>query len=88
MTKLEKDYEKACNHYIRLFSKKNDIKFDYWIANLIGGVAAFGDYYFNFQDIIWDVNSEQLPGTILKWYEEMLENNKTYYQYTNEISKN
>jgi hypothetical protein len=41
--------------------------------------------FFNFQDIVWDINSKQPKGLIVDWYYESIENPKksmNYYSYT------
>ena len=81
-SKLKKKYESVCNEYIKKFSKKQGIEFDYWIGDEIGGIASFiSQYFFNFHDIVWDINSEQPADLILKWQDECVENAKTSLNY-------
>jgi len=83
---LKKQYEFVCNEYIRKFIDKQEIEFDGWIGNDIGGVASFiNQYYFNLQDIIWDINSEQAQGLILSWQDDSLDNTEqtiNYFSYS------
>jgi hypothetical protein len=70
---LKKQYEFVCNEYIRKFSEKQEIEFDGWIGDDIGGIASFIDqYFFNFQDIVWDINSNQPKDLILQWQDECI----------------
>jgi len=84
--KLQNKYESVCEKYIQVFSKKQDVEFDGWIGGQIGGIAEFiGQYFFNFQDIVWDINSKQPKGTILQWQDDCLENapkSINYFSYT------
>ena len=83
---LEEKYKKVCSEYIDAFCKKQDVDFDGWIGDDVGGIAEFlGQYYFNFQDIVWDVNSKQPKWLIFSWQDECLaEKTKciNYFSYT------
>lgn len=61
--------------YIQAFEQKHKIDFDRWIADDIGGIAEFGDYYFNYDDIRFDIDNNIRKSTILKWYNADLEHN-------------
>ena len=83
--KLKKDYEKVCNQYMKLFCEKQDIGFDGFVNDDIGGIALCSDFFFNFQDIVWDVNAKIPKGVIIEWYDAQLENPEkaiNYYSYT------
>lgn len=83
--KANKDYEDTCNYYIKLFCLKHEIDFDFWVSDMPGTVAFFGDYSFCFTDIIWDINSDQPKEKIFEWFEFYLENTHgaiNYYTYT------
>lgn len=86
--KLKEDYQKACEAYIEEFATKQDMEFEGWVANVVGDIAYFGDYFFNFRDIVWDINSNQPKGLILDWYNRYLEdvgNCVNYYSFTKSI---
>lgn len=73
---LNKQYEFICNEIIIKFCKKQKIDFDGWVGNEIGGVASFScQYYFNFSDIILDLNTKQPKWKILDWQSEDIEYN-------------
>jgi hypothetical protein len=52
---------------------------------LVGDIALCNDFFFSFRDIVWDVNSNQPKGMIIKWYDYCLENMEksvNYYAFT------
>lgn len=82
---LKEKYKECCKKYIEQFCKKQNIEFDGWIGNNVGGVAVCSDYYLSFNDIVWDINSKQRKGVILNWYNDNLdgpEKSINYFSYT------
>ena len=72
---LKAYYEKACNEYIKAFCKKQEIEFDYWISDEVGGIASFIDqYYFDIQTIRYDIDTDQPKGLILQWQNDCVDN--------------
>ena len=86
LNELKKQYEFVCNEYVKKFSNKQDVSFEFWVADQIGGIACFGDIlYFNFMDIVWDINSKQPKGAIVDWYYDNLDipgKSINYFSYT------
>lgn len=85
MEDLRKVYEKVCNDYLDFFCKKQEIIFEGWVSDQVGGIAFFGECFFSFPDIVWDVNSNQPKGLIVDWYHENLElpeKSINYFSYT------
>jgi len=88
--KLKEQYEFVCNEYIHKFTEKQDLPFDYWIGDDVGGIASFIEqYFFNLHDIIYDINTNQPKGLILQWQDDTLENHSenenvsiNYYSYS------
>lgn len=73
---LNTQYEQVCNEWIRLFCEKQEIDFDGWIGDEIGGKASFIEQYcFNLSDIILDLNTNQPKWTILNWQSEDIDHN-------------
>lgn len=74
MTKLKdlnKQYAYLCNEYIKMFCTKQDIEFDGWIGDEVGGIASFiSQYFFNLSDIVLDLNTKQRKGLILRWQDD------------------
>ena len=83
---LKKQYELLCNEYIQKFCKKQDIEFDGWVGDIVAGVASFAEqYFYNFSDIVYDVNSRQPKGLILDWQNDDIDNPTkpiNYYSYS------
>ena len=80
--KLHKKYVAVCNEYIENFCKKHDCYFEFWVADEVGGVASFGDInYFNFGDIVYDLNTDQPKGQIFTWSAESIDNPKKSINY-------
>ena len=78
-------YELVCREYVRKFSKKQEIEFDGWVGDHIGGIAEFiNQYFFNMDDIVYDINNELPKNLILEWQDHCLENsvNFNYMSYS------
>lgn len=71
--KLEQKFELIYNNYIKKFSKKQKLNFDSCVSDEIGGVAYFGDYSFNFDDIRYDIHTNQKKGLIIEWIDDTVE---------------
>jgi hypothetical protein len=85
LNELKKQYEFVCNEYVKQFCKKQEMDFEGWIADIVGSVACCGDFCFSFQDIVWDMNSNQPKGAIVDWYYSNLKipgKSINYYSYT------
>ncbi len=68
MSDIEKRYNAIVQEYIDKFCKKQDVRFEFWVAELVGEIACFGDVlYFNFSDIVFDINTKQPKGKIIDW---------------------
>lgn len=75
--KLIDRYEKLRNEIINEFSRKQDLSFDGWIADEIGGTASFcHQYFFNISDIVLDLKAKKKSGFILNWQSESVDHNK------------
>ena len=84
-SKLQKKYEDACNQYVQRFCQKQEMDFEHWVGDEIGGIAVCNDFFFNLHDIIWDINSEQPKELIIDWYYDTLDHTEkemNYYSYT------
>jgi hypothetical protein len=70
--------------YVNAFCRRQSLEFSYWVADEPGSIAACGDYFFNFRDIVFDVDTHQPKGLILEWYDEVLSHEGqpiNYYAY-------
>lgn len=81
MSNLKEQYEKIVNKYTDRFCKKHGLELDFWVADDIGGVAMLGDYFFSFNDIRLDIDTNQKKEAIFEWYEIMLESNVNINYY-------
>ena len=72
---MKKRFEELVQEYILAFCIKHDIDFDYWVGNNIGGVAAFagGEVYLNFDDIRFDIDTNQPAELIICHYWDSME---------------
>jgi len=68
MIKLQDEYEKIVRKYVRTFCKKEDVEFDWWVADRIGGVGSFGDLFLDFDTIRLNIEEKRPKGEIFDWY--------------------
>ncbi len=77
----------AVSRYVMLFSRKHDIEFDSWVGNRVGTVALFDDYFIDFDNIRYDLETEAPKAKFFEWYDFALERKATnetnvnYYSY-------
>lgn len=81
LSRLRQTYEFVCNEYAQKFANRQEMEFDVWVGNEVGGVGHFNDFTFNFRDIVWDVNTKQPKGLIIDWYYESIDNHPKYINY-------
>jgi len=84
---LKSRYESICNEYIEVFCEKQDLEFDGWIGDIVGSIASFiSEYFFNFDDITYDINTDQPKGLIMQWQDFNVEYEGgfviNYYSYS------
>lgn len=77
---LKQRYEDICDEYINAFCQKQQMAFEFWVADQ-RDVAGFGDWYFSLSDIIYDIDSDCPKGLILQWYEGELQYSKQRINY-------
>lgn len=72
---LKLAYEVACTNYLAAFMEMYELSCDHhpWVADEVGTVAEFGDYYFDFQDIKRCVDEDVPFGTLMEWYDYNVE---------------
>jgi hypothetical protein len=80
--KLKKKYEEICLSYIEKFCNKHEMEFYGWVGDTVGSIAFCNNFFFNFQDILWDINSFQKKGMIVDWYFCEMTEGINYYSYT------
>ena len=81
---LKKRYDNICNTYVKIFCEKQDMYFEGWVGDDVGSIACCNDFFFNLNDIILDIDTNQEEGYIINWYYDNLEiedKNINYYSY-------
>ena len=76
--KLKTKYEKIVNEYLQAFIEKQELDAEncYWIGDRIGEILSVNEqYYFNLQEIRFDVDNNIKAGVILEWQNECIDNN-------------
>lgn len=74
--KLKKDYENACNAYLKVFCEKHDYWYEgmeAWVGKDAGGVANCGDGYFDMATIRTDIDMDAPEEELLRWYDYTME---------------
>ena len=69
MNELKKKLDIAIMDYVYYFARKHDLMFDYWVADKVGEVACFGDYFVNFSDIRLDLEEDVPENIFFEWYD-------------------
>lgn len=87
---LKKQYEQVCNQYVKLFCEKHFVDLEFWVGDEVGGIASFGCvFYFNYEDIRYDIENKIRKGAIFEWLEYTLQNqNDQNINYKNYIKSN
>lgn len=85
MDNLKKEYEVICEKYIDVFAEKQSMDKDGWV-DYVGGIYEFNrTYFFNFDEIRWDIDTNQPPLFITDWFFETIyekeENRISYISY-------
>ena len=83
--------KREIDKFIKEFTKAKECEYDErninWIGNKYGGVLNFGDYFFNLEDIIFDMETKQETNNIFNWHDTMtdesIKDEKFVYQNYN-----
>ena len=80
---LKDEYKKVANEYINSFVKKHDYEFSGWVANDVGGMACFIEqYFFNFDDIRYDIDNKLKKDFIFKWQDDSID-----YHFNSDVDR-
>jgi len=79
--KLKAQYEAICEKYIKLFCEKQEVDFEFWVDDVVGGTAYCSDYYLNLKDIALDIITERPKGLIFEWYNHVQNNERNHKNY-------
>ena len=70
-------YEKIVEQYLMAFVEKQELDIEncYWVADRVGEILSINEqYYFNFDDIRFDVDNNVKEGLIFKWQDKSIDN--------------
>lgn len=67
-SELKPKFDKIVEQYVNHFCEKQDLEFNFWIADDIGGAAYFNSVYtLYFDDIRFDIDNEISKGKIIEY---------------------
>jgi hypothetical protein len=72
MTKLQENFNKAVHAYIDEFQKRYEIEFDGWVGDIIGEIATWGEFFFNFSEIKYCIDNNISFNYLVNWYDLIL----------------
>lgn len=79
---LKDGFNIIAQRYIEEFCKKHDRYFDYAVADDMGGIICISnEYFFNFNDIRFDIDNDCPKELIFQWQDDCLENDPKYINY-------
>ena len=75
--------EYAARNLIKEFCDKQELQFEFDNYDVGIGVICLSDYFFNIEDIYFDMKNDKPKGKILQWYDYVLmrESNINYRSY-------
>ncbi len=75
--------KKSISDYISEFEEKHNVSFEEWVCS-IGGIALLSDFYVDYKDIKFDIDTKQHEDNFIEWYDITLDKamqNKTTISY-------
>ena len=69
---LKREYHRVVIGYIEAFEEKSDMLFDFWVGDRFGGVAVFGDYTIDFNNIRLIVDLDLDIDLFYEWWDYSL----------------
>ena len=72
-TKLREKLDAVAKEYIKAFEKKHECYFEFAIFDDLMDMLSFGDNYFSFSDVAYDIDNNVEKGLIFKWQNENTE---------------
>lgn len=72
---LKKNYENACNAYLKAFCEKHDFYLSeaFWVGDDVGGIADCSGYDFDMATIRTDIDEDAPEEELLKHYDYVLD---------------
>ena len=76
-------FEYAARNLIKEFCRKQDLQFEFDNYDVGIGIICLSDYFFNIEDIYYDMKHNKPKDKILQWYDYVLthESNINYRSY-------
>jgi len=73
-TPLRKKLNKVLKKYLKKFCKKHELEWEDIdaIRNDLMGIINVGDYYFDINNIIYDIDNDLPEEVIWKWYNDIV----------------
>lgn len=68
--KLREKLDAVIVEYIKAFEKKHECDFEFAIFDDLTDMLCFGDNYFSFSDVAYDIDNNVEKGLIFKWQNE------------------
>ena len=68
-------FEYATRNLIKEFCHKQNLQFEFENSDIEAGVVCLSDYFFNIEDIYYDMKHNKHKGKILQWYDYALMHN-------------
>jgi len=69
LAKLKQLYKYVEDQYVQKFCNKHGLEFDYFG----GDIYCFGDYFFSFNEIKFDLENKLPKGLIIEWQNDSVE---------------
>lgn len=70
---LQEEYNKIVEKYLEIFYEKHGLELEYWVQDNPGTIGQFGDYFFGFDDIRYDIDNNIPKDRLIEWYDFNLE---------------
>jgi len=68
-------FEYAARNLIKEFCNKQELQFEFDNYDVGIGIICLSDYFFNIEDIYFDMKHDKPKGKILQWYDYVLMHN-------------
>ena len=74
---MRKKLDKILEKYIKKFEKKHGLTFEFAVSDDLMGVIFFGCvFYFDINNIIYDIDTKQPEGLIIDWLYDTMNHDK------------
>lgn len=84
---LKNIHSETAYQFAKMFELKHNLIFEGWVGFVAGEVGVFGDYFFNYRDIMIDVLDNYNNNVIMDWYDLMIDNPKGTPNFENYIKQ-